>query len=670
MPSERRGGDWSNLRTKERDRCYLEKLLDFLERRLEYMRGRADRIETIVTRLGVASGLPQEGVSALRIGARYCDVGLHGIPEALLVSDRPFDASERRLMETHVRLSGQLLNLGFFDFPEVLEAVWFHHERMDGTGPLGLKAYLIPPSARILSVAGAIESMYFGRPHRSRMAPDAILGELYQCAGTQFARDVVDVAARIQNELFLSLEKVAARDAGEDAPSPAKTPIAAAPDGPEPFRPVRTRPAAHPIVRSQETVLERLDQVEQVTALPSVVCEVLMLAGNQYADRRELARVIEQDVALTARVLALANSCGRGVERGRISTVDDAVARLGFSAVKQMATGMGILRTVSRDADTPGSYVRLWEHCFACALLSRQLAAGSGGPSEGNEYLVGLLHDLGKFILVDFFADRVEAFADTAGLADEKTLLGLNHAELGAEMMSRWGLPAALVDPVRSHHRDWDADQPLEPEDEAVLLLQVADGLALAFGFQTGLADYFPVIPGCLLSRLPSLQSFCATALQDSVQKQMRETALMLGMFEEPVAETCKPAPVTPVPVTYIPCEEQPMHFLAVWLEHACGLPTQTQVLDALSPDAADEGVPIVDLTAGLPTPTGLARLENLSKRSVGLLVTSQPWQDAGMGPLPSGWQVVRAPLSVLQLEKGLQRLLADSPATLVSVPA
>jgi len=670
MPSDRRGGDWSNLQTKGRDRAYLEKLLDFLERRLEYMQGRADRIETIVTRLGVASGLPQEEVSALRIGARYCDLGLHGIPETLLVSERPFDACERRLMETHVRLSGQLLNLGFFDFPEVLEAVWFHHERMDGTGPLGIRACLIPPSAQILSVAGAIESMYFGRPHRPRMDPDAILGELHQCAGTQFARDVVDVVARIQNELFLSLEKLAARHAGEETTFLVPPAGAPAPAVPKARRAVRTRPASQPIARSQQTVLGRLDQVEQVTALPSVVCEVLMLAGNQYADRKELACVIEQDVALTARVLALANSCGHGVERGRISTVEEAVARLGFNAVKQMATGMGILRTVSRDADTPGSYVRLWEHCFACALLSRQLAVAGGGPSDGNEYLVGLLHDLGKFILVDFFADRVEAFADTAGLADEKTLLGLHHAELGAEMMSRWGLPAALVDPVRSHHRDWDADQPLEPEDDAVLRLQVADGLALAFGFQTGMADYFPSIPGCLLSRLPSLQSFSATVLQDSIHTQMRETALMLGMFEEPVAETSEPASVNPVPVMYIPCENQPMHFLAVWLEHARGLPTQTQVLESVSPDAADGAVPIVDLTAGLPTPAGLAGLENLLKRSGGLLVTSQPWQDAGMEKLPPGWQMVRAPLSVRQLDKALQQLLADVPAAEVSVPA
>ncbi len=633
------------------------------------MQGRADRIETIVTRLGVASGLPQEEVSALRIGARYCDLGLHGIPETLLVSDRPFDACERRLMETHVRLSGQLLNLGFFDFPEVLEAVWFHHERMDGTGPLGIKACLIPPSAQILSVAGAIESMYFGRPHRPRMDPDAILGELHQYAGTQFARNVVDVVARIQNELFLSLEKLAGRHAGEATPYVAPA-VAAAPAVPKARRADRTRPAAQPIARSQQTVLGRLDEVKQVTALPSVVCEVLMLAGNQYADRKELACVIEQDVALTARVLALANSCGHGVERGRISTVEEAVARVGFNAVKQMATGMGILRTVSRDADTPGSYVRLWEHCFACALLSRRLAAGNGGPSEGNEYLVGLLLDLGKFILVDFFADRVAAFADTAGLADEKTLLGLNHAELGAEMMSRWGLPAALVDPVRSHHRDWDADQPLEPEDDAVLRLQVADGLALAFGFQTGMADYFPSIPGCLLSRLPSLQSFSATTLRDSIQGQMRETALMLGMFEEPAEDRSGPVPPAPVPVTYIPCEGQPMHFLAVWLEHACGLPTQTQVLESVLPDAADEGIPIVDLTAGLPTPAGLARLEDLSKRSAGLLVTSPPWMDAGMEKLPPGWQVLRAPLSVRQLDKALPQLLADVPAAEVSVPA
>jgi len=654
-------GGWGDFSSKSKDCCYLDKMVELLERRLPYLDGKAGRVENIATRLGIALDLPQESIMALRIGARYCDVGLHGVPDTLLSTDRTFDEAEQKLADSHVRLSGQLLSLGFYDFPAVLETVWFHHERADGTGPLGVKGTDIPLTAQILSVADAVESMYSGRPHRPRMEPGAIVAELHKCAASQFGAHVVQLASRMQAELFASLIEREA-PAPPDAAALRSPPTAAAREPHTPPRTATPRPARAARVAITEPAAAggRIAGVNQITALPSVVCEVLVLAGNRDADRGELARAIERDVALTSRVLALANSCGHGVERGRISTVDEAVARLGFSAVRQMAAGMAILRTVSREADASGAYIRLWEHSFATAMVGTLMDSERSRRVGSDDYLIGLLHDVGKFMVIDSAPEQIQALAETAGLADEGTLLGHNHAELGAEMLLRWGLPSTIIEPVGEHHRHWDETQPFDPTEEATLRVQLADGLALAFGFRSGLADYLPAIPASLLSRLPFLANLDAAALRQSLAERMRETILMLGLFDDSSSEEQK-APLAadaekPV-VVYVPCDPCPVHLPAVWLAHACGLTTYVEPLDGPSSGASATALCVVDATTGLPTQARLQSVQTLLKRPGGLLVLSKAWDGQDIGQPGDGWQVVREPLSMRQLDESLGRL-------------
>ncbi|MBN1512533.1 MAG: HDOD domain-containing protein [Phycisphaerae bacterium] len=659
-------GDWGDFSSKSKDCYYLDKMVELLERRLPSLRGKAGRVEHIATRLAIAFDLPQDAIMALRIGARYCDVGLQGVPDTLLSTNLAFDEENQRLTDSHVRLSGQLLSLGFYDFPAVLETVWFHHERVDGTGPLGVRGTDIPLTAQILAVADAIDSMYYGRSNRPRMDPDAIIAELHRRAASQFDARVVQVASRIRAEIFSFMIE---RDGPQSSDAEAEAAPPPGPASPAAEPPVCPPPAARPraprpaqATRSGSPAGSRqVSGVDQIAALPSVVCEVLMLAGNRHADRGELARAIERDVALTARVLALANSCGHGVERGRIATVDDAVARLGFNAVRQMAAGMAILRTVSREADASGAYIRLWEHSFAAALVNTLIDSGHSHRTGGDEYLIGLLHDMGKFMVIDSAPDQLQALAETAGLADEGTLLGHNHAELGAEMLHRWGLPEAIVTPVGEHHRTWDETQPFDPKDEPTLRGQLADGLALAFGFRSGLADYMPAIPASLLSRLPFLADVDVAALRQSLEERMRETVLLLGLFDELSSREPTPAPAAdaeqPV-VVYVPCEPCPIHVLAVWLAHGRGCTTFIEPLDSPTSGASATAPRIVDVSNGLPTPARLRAVHAMLKHAGGLLVLSKAWDGQDIGQPGDGWQVVREPLSLRQLNESLERLL------------
>ncbi len=196
QPCQTQPVPWRDLEAKAVELRHLERCVGLLERRLPYLRGRADHTEHIADSLARILGFGEQHMVVLRLAARFHDLGLLGIPDTILHAPRELSPDERQVVEGHVRMGGHLLDVAFYDYPEVLEMVWFHHERPDGTGPLKLEGEQVPPLARVLSVAGAIEAMTNSRPHREALTRGQIVKELRRCAGSQYDADIVDLACQ------------------------------------------------------------------------------------------------------------------------------------------------------------------------------------------------------------------------------------------------------------------------------------------------------------------------------------------------------------------------------------------------------------------------------------------------------------------------------------------
>lgn len=121
------------------------------------------------------------------------DVGKVGIHESILRKPGPLTAEEYRQMQFHPEMGRHiLLPLGDALGEEVLEGVWCHHERIDGSGyPRGLPASRIPLAARITSVCDAWHAMTVDREYRRAKSPDVAAAELVRGGGTQFDADLV-----------------------------------------------------------------------------------------------------------------------------------------------------------------------------------------------------------------------------------------------------------------------------------------------------------------------------------------------------------------------------------------------------------------------------------------------------------------------------------------------
>ena len=217
--------------------------------------------------------------------------------------------------------------------------------------------------------------------------------------------------------------------------------------------------------------MDKVDRyIEHVQHLPpasAVLARLAALSGDPNRDIDRIAELIIYDPSLTAEILKRCNSAFfRGAEPA--SDVVEAVSRLGFIEVDQVVGARVGAQAASpawvEDALDAGS---LWRHSVTTAVAAATLA-GRVQQIETEAFTAGLLHDVGKLV---FASVKGTACADSmrqAGISGsalalaEEAALGATHADVGARLLARWGLPGNITLAVLHHHHSPYAAAPFE----------------------------------------------------------------------------------------------------------------------------------------------------------------------------------------------------------------
>jgi len=214
-----------------------------------------------------------------------------------------------------------------------------------------------------------------------------------------------------------------------------------------------------------EAVLKKVRASKEIPTLGPVVGEVLRLGADPNANFRSVSKVIARDPALTARVLRVANSPYYGL-RGEVATVEKAVGLLGLAEVRNIALSVSVISDLTiRFAKSGFNWDRFWEHSTGCALISQVLGRLVSLSIGGEEYVGGLLHDVGKILLGHHFPEEFEQALELAAVhgltmeAAEKRVFGLGHAKLGEWLAHRWGFPASIQAAIAWHHEPGEAKE-------------------------------------------------------------------------------------------------------------------------------------------------------------------------------------------------------------------
>jgi putative nucleotidyltransferase with HDIG domain len=199
-----------------------------------------------------------------------------------------------------------------------------------------------------------------------------------------------------------------------------------------------------------------LSRISDIPTLPTSVLRVMQMIEDPFCSSSDLAKVIQADPAMAAKVLKLANSSYYGF-RQKISNIPQAVTLLGFATLKNTLMAAAVF-DMFRVADTGLDLNALWKHSVTTATAAKLLAKRARYPQSEKAFTAALLHDIGKIVLARFLPQGLAEIMENVRVEQlamydaEKKVLGLSHPALGAWVMGRWGLPQPIVEAVEFHH--------------------------------------------------------------------------------------------------------------------------------------------------------------------------------------------------------------------------
>jgi len=226
--------------------------------------------------------------------------------------------------------------------------------------------------------------------------------------------------------------------------------------------------------------------VGDLPSMPTVAGAVMKVSADPASSADDLRKVLDQDPALSARILKVANSSLYSFSR-EVETLRHAITLLGFRTVENLVMAAS-LRDVFKNFGLAEKL--LWEHATLAGSVAGRLS--SYGPIDverESAFTAGLLHDLGKIALANTAREKYQkivmrTYNEGMSFVDaERDEFGFDHAELGAAVADKWKLPSRLVDAIRYHHHTPDeyADLP-QAESRLVALTSVVTRCATRLG--------------------------------------------------------------------------------------------------------------------------------------------------------------------------------------------
>lgn len=210
------------------------------------------------------------------------------------------------------------------------------------------------------------------------------------------------------------------------------------------------------MLRVPEAVLDSIEAM-YLPSMPQVLLRFLQLSSDDNTSMAELATLVGQDPALSARILTVANSPAllRGKETNSLL---QCLVNLGTGLARSLAACLVVQKVFSPTVENMQyDLTGFWGHSLRVAEVSRAVAAEIKYQDLEEAYLSGLLHDIGQLLLLGGVGERYGSMLvlsrDESDLRDiEEQKLGTDHAAVGAWLLDQWNLSSFMADSILFHH--------------------------------------------------------------------------------------------------------------------------------------------------------------------------------------------------------------------------
>lgn len=209
-----------------------------------------------------------------------------------------------------------------------------------------------------------------------------------------------------------------------------------------------------PVIRDYVTSLKKLP------VLPDVYERLNSCLSSDRTNAREIAKIIEQDPVVAAKIMQLVNSAYFGLSR-EISRIHEAVTILGVRMIRDLVLSSHLFESYPQTDDWKSfSFKQIHQRSMAVAKAAQHIARAAKADRhvQAQAFLAGLLHDFGVVVLASHNPSEYHRVISKAGLMEqpvyaiEKLNLGVTHAEAGAYLLALWNLPPKVIEAVLFHH--------------------------------------------------------------------------------------------------------------------------------------------------------------------------------------------------------------------------
>lgn len=224
-------------------------------------------------------------------------------------------------------------------------------------------------------------------------------------------------------------------------------------------------------------------EMKQIPSLPALYRTLVKELQSDEASVDRIAGLIAEDMAMSAKVLQLVNSSFFGISTP-VACPKQAVSMLGLSLLRPLVMMAGIF-TEYEGASSAYSLEKAVDHGLAVATLARRIATDAGLHARDIDaaYIAGMMHDVGKTVLA---INLPEVYQSVLSLCRDQAMnfwraesivLGTTHSEIGAHLLTLWGMPHSIIEAVAYHHDPASAPKSVTKPFGPLAAVHIANGL-------------------------------------------------------------------------------------------------------------------------------------------------------------------------------------------------
>ncbi len=246
-----------------------------------------------------------------------------------------------------------------------------------------------------------------------------------------------------------------------------------------------------------------VNRIGELLAFPFTIAKVLSITQSSTTGAGDLAQAIEIDPVIVSAILKVANSAFYGRAGKSISSIKDAIVRIGFSETKNIAVSLSIMLLFSDEENSIGfDRKEFWYHSLSAAVIAGKIAQKAGFKRAEIPFVSGLLHDFGIILLDEFFPTFLFSTLRSATqkgipfVQEQKMRWGMTHNDVVCKLFEQWNMPEEILLPLQKWQQATTFSHATSPEMTLLVhAVRVADIIAKSLEFGRECDEYVTPIP-------------------------------------------------------------------------------------------------------------------------------------------------------------------------------